>query len=206
MQIQGININWLGHAGFNIENKIIIDPFKITVPIRADIILITHPHYDHCSLEDIEKSIKNSTTIIAPPDCTSKFSKQEKGNIKIITPGKTIQIEDIKIEAVPAYNINKEFHPKENEWCGYIITINNKKIYHAGDTDLIPEMNNIDVDIALLPVGGTYTMNARESAQAAQKIKAKTIIPMHYTKGIAGSKEDAEKLKELLPDKVIILG
>ncbi len=205
MEIEGININWLGHSGFNIENKIVIDPFKIVVPIKVDIVLITHSHYDHCSIEDLQKVIKEDTTIIAPPDCTSKLSRIDKGNIKIIAPDQTIEIQGIKIQAVRAYNIDREFHPRQNDWCGYIITINNKTIYHAGDTDLIPEMNDIQVDIALLPVGGTYTMNAKEAAQAAKKVKAKYVIPMHYTKGIAGSKEDAEKLKELLPDEVIIM-
>lgn len=204
MQIQGINIRWLGHSGFNIENKIIIDPYKIAVPIKTNIVLITHPHYDHCSIEDVEKLADENTTIIIPPDCTSKFARQEKGKIKIIETGQSLQIEDIKIEAIPAYNTNKPFHQKENNWCGYIITINNKKIYHAGDTDLIPEMNNLDVDIALLPIGGTYTMNVDEAIEAIKKIKAKTIIPMHYG-SIVGSKADAERLKKLLPDKVVIL-
>ena len=113
MQIQGINIHYLGHSGFNIENKIIIDPFQIAVPIKVDIVLITHPHYDHCSQEDIEKVLKDNTIIIAPPDCTSKFSRQEKGDLKIISPGQIIDIEDIKIQAVPAYNIDKQFHPKQ---------------------------------------------------------------------------------------------
>jgi len=205
MDIEGININWLGHAGFSIENKIIIDPYKIIVPVKADIVLITHSHYDHCSLEDIEKVVKDNTVVIAPPDCVSTLSKIGKINLKMITPGQVIDIGDIKIQAVPAYNINKEFHPKQNEWVGYLIKIKNKLVYHAGDTDLIPEMNNFQVDIALLPVGGTYTMNAQEAAEAAKRIKAKYVIPMHYTKGIAGSEEDALKLKELLPDKVIIL-
>lgn len=205
MDIQGINIHWLGHSGFNIENKIMIDPFKITVPIKVDIVLITHPHYDHCSLEDIEKVVKEDTIIVAPPDCTSKFARSEKGTLKIITPGQIIDIGDIKIQATPAYNTNKEFHQKENEWCGYLIKIKDKLIYHAGDTDIIPEMDNIKADIALLPVGGTYTMNAQEAALAAQKVKATTVIPMHYTKGLVGSPEDAEKLKQLLPEKVIIL-
>ncbi len=204
MDIQGINIRWLGHSGFNIENKILIDPFKIAVPLKVDIVLITHPHYDHCSLEDIEKIVKNDTIIVAPPDCTSKFARSEKGTLKIISPGQIIDIGDIKIQATPAYNIDKEFHPKENEWCGYIIKIKDKTIYHAGDTDIIPEMDKMNVDIALLPVGGTYTMNAQEAALAAQKVKATTVIPMHYTKGVVGSPEDAEKLKQLLPDKVVI--
>lgn len=206
MDIDGININWLGHSGFNIENRIIIDPFKIIMPFKAEIVLITHSHYDHCSLEDIEKVVKDDTVIIAPPDCASTFSRNEKGNLQLIAPGKKIKVKDILIEAVPSYNINKPFHPKDNEWVGYIITINNKKIYHAGDTDLIPEMNSLNVDIVLLPVGGTYTMNAKEAAEAARRVKAKVVIPMHYTKEIAGSKEDAEELKELLPDiKVILL-
>lgn len=204
MNIEGININWSGHSGFVIENKIAIDPYKIIVPMKADIVLITHSHYDHCSLEDIEKVVKDDTIIIAPPDCSSTLSRNERGNLKLITPGKIIKIDDITVQAVPAYNINKPFHPKENEWVGYLIKIKDKIIYHAGDTDLIPEMNNIKADIALLPVDGTYTMNANEAAEAARRVKAKTVIPMHYG-AIAGTKQDALRLKELLNDINVII-
>ena len=204
MNIQGIEVEWLGHAGFIINNNIFIDPYQIETNKKADLILITHPHYDHCSLEDIKKILKPKTLVIAPPDCSSKLSRIENIKTKIITLGKKFTSNNLEIETVPAYNINKPFHPKQNEWLGYIIKINNKKIYHAGDTDLIPEMNNLNVDIALLPIGGIYTMNAKEAAQAVSKIKCKIAIPMHYGK-IIGTEKDAIEFKNLVKDAEVII-
>ena len=195
------NIKWLGHASFKLtgEKTIYIDPFKMTETEPADIILLTHEHFDHCSPEDIKKIQAEKTVIVCPENCAAKLS----GNIKTIKPGESIDVEGIKIEAIPSYNIDKfrepgvPFHPKDLNGIGCIITINNKRIYHAGDTDFIPEMKDLkDIDVALLPVGGTYTMNAEEAAEAANTIKPKLAIPMHYS-DIVGSVEDAEKFKEL---------
>lgn len=193
-------LNWLGHAGFKINHKnliIYIDPYQLEDSEKADIILITHSHYDHCSISDIQKILKNDTVIVAPVDCTSKFAgKIENKNEVISSPGKNFSLSNIKITAVPAYNVGKQFHPKENAWTGYIIDLNGVKIYHAGDTDLIPEMNGLDVDIAILPVGGTYTMNAKEAAKACDMIKPKMFaIPMHY-KTIVGSETNAYEFKQ----------
>ena len=195
------NIHWLGHASFKItgEKTIYIDPWKLTEGEPADIILITHEHYDHCSVEDVEKISTNNTWIVTTPDTAAKL----KGNIKTVQPGDIITVEGIEVEVVPAYNLNKAFHPSANNWVGYIITINGQRIYHPGDCDFMPEMNNIKADIAFLPVGGTYTMTAEEAAEAANAIGPKIAIPMHYD-DIVGSKADAEKFKQLCNSQVVI--
>ena len=163
------NIEWLGHASFRITNAktIYIDPWKLKIAQPADIILITHGHYDHCSPEDISKIQKKETVILASSDCLKELS----GNVKSIQPGQRLTVSGVEVEAVPAYNIGKAFHPKSNNWLGFIISLDNTRIYHAGDTDLIPEMENIKVDIALLPIGGTYTMDLQQAARLVNQIK-----------------------------------
>ncbi|MBI2559062.1 MBL fold metallo-hydrolase [Candidatus Woesearchaeota archaeon] len=198
------NIKWLGHAGFKIkgEKTIYIDPFKIKETEPADIIIITHEHFDHLSPEDINKVQAGKTIVVTTPDCLIKVS----GNIKAINPGTVLNVDGIQIEAVPAYNTNKQFHPRANGWVGVIVTVNGKRIYHAGDTDNIPEMAYLkNIDIALLPVSGTYVMTAEEAADAANKIMPKVAVPMHYG-SIVGTKADAEKFKKLCKCKVEILG
>ena len=154
------NIKWLGHAAFKISGPplIYIDPWKLRDSEPAELILITHSHYDHFSLEDIAKIRTDDTTIVAPKDCKTP------GNVKYVLPGDTLKLKDVEIEAVAAYNLGKSFHPKSNQWVGYIINIKGTRIYHAGDTDFIPEMETLKVDVALLPIGGTYTMDAEEAA------------------------------------------
>lgn len=201
MKIGKINLEWLGHAGFFIEtegNRIYIDPFKIFRGEKADIILITHSHYDHCSIEDLKKIVKNGTIVVCSGDCCSKFSHmEEKIDLRVIEPGQKIQVGEIKVIAVPAYNTNKNFHSKSEYWNGYIIEVDGLRIYHAGDTDLIPEMSKLGkIDVALLPVGGTYTMTAEEAVKAASVIKPSVAIPMHYG-DIVGSREDGLKFVEL---------
>ncbi len=198
------NIHWLGHATFKIvtEDKIIyIDPFQLKKKDQADIILITHEHFDHCSPEDVEKIQKPDTVIVTTSDCALKLS----GEIKKVKPGDKINVKGIEIEAVPAYNTNKKFHPKENNWVGYIINIKGTKIYHAGDTDKIPEMKDFkNIDIALLPVSGTYVMTAEEAAEAATIINPKIAVPMHYG-SIVGSEKDAKKFADLLKGKIEVV-
>ncbi len=196
-------IHWLGHDSFRLEGEVTvyIDPWKLPPNSpKADIILITHDHYDHCSPEDVVKIQKADTVIVTIPAAARKL----KGEVKTVKPGDKITVKGIEIEAVPAYNTNKPFHPKEAGHVGFIVTLGGKRIYHAGDTDFIPEMKGLKVDIALLPVSGTYVMTAEEAAKAADTIKPEVAIPMHYGE-IVGSEKDAEHFKELTSVQVIIL-
>lgn len=189
------------HSSIKInEGKIIyIDPFKIEKETHdADIIFITHDHYDHYSPEDIEKIEKQDTIIIAPK--TVKALSKIR-NVILVEPNNTYNIEEIKIETIPAYNINKQFHPKENEWVGYIIELNSTRYYIAGDTDITPENKQIKCDIALVPVGGTYTMTFKEAAELVNTINPKIAIPTHYG-SIVGEKDDGEKFKNLLNNNI----
>ncbi len=195
------NIHWLGHDTFKItgEKVIYTDPFKVKKADVADIILITHEHRDHCSPDDIRKVQGPNTVIVTPADCASKL----KGNIKIVKRGDTIDVSGIRIEVVPSYNTNKQFHTKDRGWVGYIFTVSGERIYLAGDTDYIPEMASFRVDIALLPVSGTYVMTAEEAVLAALAIKPKIAIPMHYG-SIVGTVEDARKFAEQLKGKIVV--
>jgi L-ascorbate metabolism protein UlaG (beta-lactamase superfamily) len=209
MQIQNINIDFLGHSGFLITlkdgRKIAIDPYNISESVpKADIILITHDHYDHCSIKDIEKLSKDSTTIVVPADSQSKITKIKYVKMEIIEAGDDLEISNVKIEAIPAYNVDKQYHPKREGWLGYIIKLDEVIIYHAGDTDKIPEMKNLtgygkrgNKFICLLPVSGIYTMDADEAAEVASMISPDLVIPMHYGAGVAGTLEDAEHFASL---------
>jgi len=195
------NIHWLGHASFKITGKkvIYIDPWMLKKGDPADYIFITHGHFDHLSIDDINKISKKDTIIVT----ISAVAQELKGNVKVIKPGDTLTLNGITVEAVPAYNMGKNFHPKDDRNVGFIFTIEGTRIYHAGDTDVIPEMENMRADIALLPVGGKYTMDAESAAKVAQKVKAKIAVPMHWgaLQDVAG-KEAAEKLKTLLKGKM----
>lgn len=196
------NIHWLGHASFKITNErtIYIDPWQLKRKDQADIILVTHPHYDHLSPGDIAKIRTDETIIVSTADSAAKLNH----NVKTIKPGDVVNIKGIEIKAVPAYNVDKPYHPQRNGWVGYIINVEGVKIYHTGDTDFIPEMEDLKVDIALLPVGGTYTMDAEEAAKAANVIKPKIAIPMHWG-SIVGSRADAERFMKLSRVEVKIL-
>ncbi|MDI6642016.1 MAG: MBL fold metallo-hydrolase [Elusimicrobiota bacterium] len=189
-------IKWLGHSSFYIEGDKIVyfDPWKIKKELpKADIVLISHNHYDHCSPEDVKKIIKKETIIVTNETTALNFSGIE---LKIVKPGDKITVYGIDIVIFPAYNIDKSFHPKSSNGLGFVITISGHRIYHCGDTDLIPEMNNIKCDIALLAVSGTYVMTASEATKAAEIIKPKIAIPMHYGE-VVGNIEDAQKFVDL---------
>lgn len=203
------NIHWLGQAAVKImagEKVIFIDPYQISEKDKADIILISHSHRDHFSTNDISKIHKENTMFIAPKDCKKTIGDLFKTDVTVLEPGMSTKVGDVLIEAVPAYNtIKTHYHPKKNRWVGYILTIDGVRIYHAGDTERIPEMKNFTCDIAMLPLGQTYTMNSVEEAtEAAMDVKAKIAIPIHYGM-YEGTAEDAEKFKKILRDKVKVI-
>jgi L-ascorbate metabolism protein UlaG (beta-lactamase superfamily) len=200
------NLYWLGHASFRLDGskRIYFDPYQLPQNSpRADIICITHEHFDHCSLDDIALITTMDTVIISDKAAARKLQNAKVlcREVRFLSPGDNIEIGNIKISAVASYNTNKQFHTKDSHKLGFIVTIDGVKIYHAGDTDLIPEMKNYFCDIALLPVGGTYTMTPDEAAQAALIIKPKLVIPMHYG-SIVGSDTDAKRLQDLLKGKI----
>jgi len=213
MRIKDIEIKWLGHAGFLIDNskKIYIDPYNISEGLpKADLILITHSHYDHCSFEDIKKVVQEGTKIILTADCQSKVTRFDIPiKIEVAGQGQEFVFGDVKINVLPSYNIDKHFHSKGEEWAGYLLKINDVFIYHAGDSDVIPEMQRLTgykqkgkEFVALLPVGGRFTMTAEEAVQAARIIKPDLAIPMHYG-SIVGSEKDAEEFVELCKEEGI---
>lgn len=199
-----MEIRWLGHASFKINTDVLIyiDPWDILKPEPADIILISHSHYDHFSLPDIKKIRTQKTQIVAPPDCIKSLSGD---GLNILKPNQTLNFGNVKITGIPSYNTNKKFHPLDNNWLGFIISYKDEKLYYSGDTDRIPEMENLkDITYALLPIGGTYTMTAEEAAAVAGIFKPKIAIPYHWGK-IVGAKSDADRFKSLYKGETKIL-
>ena len=192
-------IAWLGHDAFRVEASKIIyfDPYGIGGGPKADLILVSHDHFDHCSPEDVAKVQKEGTVIVTEQNSAKKLS----GDVRVIKPGDTVDVAGIKVTGVPSYNTDKDFHPRKNAWLGFIVDVEGVKIYHAGDTDFIPEMKDFEVDIALIPVSGTYVMTAEQAVKAAQAIKPRLAIPMHYG-AIVGDEQDAIQFKKALEGKV----
>ena len=193
---------WLGHDSYRIDGDVVIyfDPYEIKTGTAADIIFISHEHFDHCSPSDVAKVQSEETVIVA--DRVS--AKKLRGKVKTMQPGDRLTVKGVGIEAVPAYNIDKQFHPKDAGMLGFVVNIGGVRVYHAGDTDFIPEMYDIETDVALLPVSGTYVMTADEAVEAALSINPKVAIPMHYG-SIVGDKNDAEHFRDQLAGKVEVV-
>jgi L-ascorbate metabolism protein UlaG (beta-lactamase superfamily) len=211
---KGVKITWLGHDGFRIQDgqTVYVDPFQMGGgnPPKADVILVSHEHFDHCSPDDLKKIMGPNTVIVAHQQSRGELSKLKPKEVKIMKPGDKIKVGKLEVEAVPAYNLNKfrepgkVFHPKEDGKLGFVLTVNGVRIYHAGDTDHIPEMKTIRPEIALIPVSGTYVMTPQEAAEAVASINPNVVIPMHFG-AIVGERKDAETFKKLVSCQVEIL-
>lgn len=205
MKILNLDFTHIAHDTFRIAGSKVIytDPYKVTQGGEADIVLLSHEHFDHLSLEDLEKVCVPGTTIVASPLCREGLKNVKVKKTQYLDPGGKTTVDKVGIEAIPAYNLNKfrepgkVFHPKEEERLGFLIHMDGTSVYFAGDTDFIPEMKSLKCDIALLPVSGTYVMTALEAAQAAAAINPKVAVPMHYA-AIVGSEADAKKFKSLV--------
>ena len=200
-----LSITWSGHAGFKIiygNMKVYIDPYKLSKSYEkisdADIVLITHNHFDHLSIEDLKNIINERTVIVSAQECLSQLKSLKVKESIGIDPHNSVKVDDLKIETVPAYNVNKDFHPKNEKKLGFIVEFGADRLYHVGDSDIIPEMKEVDPTIVLIPVSGTYVMTAEEASKAINElIKPKIVIPMHYGT-IVGNKEDAIRFSQLV--------
>lgn len=188
-------IHWLGHASFAVygSRTVWFDPYRVSGGRTADLILVSHTHSDHFSPQDIARIAGEKTTLVISHDARPDYP----ASVVTMKPGDSIRLLGLTIEAVPAYNISKSYHPKANNWLGYILTIDGSRIYHAGDTDFIPEMKGLAADVGFIPVGGTYTMESREAAQAVKAMKIPLVVPMHWG-GIVGTEKDAADFKDLV--------
>ena len=202
-------IVWTGQASVKIPGlgaNVYVDPYKVKTQDKADLVMITHSHDDHLSSSSLEKICHNQTTIIAPADVASKMKRIPQKETLVVKPGDKVTVNNLTVEAVPMYNVKKtQCHPKSKNWVGYVITGNGVSVYHAGDTERIPEMDQIHCDIALLPLGQKYTMNSvEEAAESARAVHAKIAVPIHF--GIyEGSQKDAVKFKDLLSGQMEVV-
>lgn len=203
LTINGLDIVWLKHAAFLLKGQgiaIAIDPAQLaTIPERVDLVLITHDHFDHCDPAAVRQIAKPDALILAPHNAASKL--KSSGTVRVVQAGDVVTEKGVTVKVVPAYNIRADrqrFHPKTYGGVGYLVTLAGRVIYHAGDTDVIPEMDTLGkVDVALLPVSGTYVMDADEAADAVRKIRPTYAIPMHWG-SIIGGRADAERFAQLV--------
>ena len=204
---------WLGHSGFRIRAGravVYVDPYRVGEGPKADVILITHGHYDHFSPQDVERLSHERTWLVGPP----AVAERAGGRAISIAPGEVLEAElarGLEIAAVAAYNTSKHdangrpFHPRAAGWVGYNLNVLGERLYHSGDTDVIPEMDTvIGVDVALLPVSGVYVMTADEAAEAARRIQPQVAVPMHWG-GHIGTRADATRFAEKAPVEVRIM-
>ena len=185
---------WFRQSAYRFDGEgftVYIDPWGVTDPTPADVVFITHAHFDHFSTEDLDKIRKDGTKIFAPADVAEELS----GDVVPVQPGDSVQAGSITGQAVPAYNVAEdrlEMHPKANKWVGYVLTLGGNTYYHAGDTDHVPELDEVKADVAFLPIGGTYTMDAGEAAGLAKSIDPEVAVPMHYG-FVVGSPSEADR-------------
>lgn len=196
-------LSWLGHASFLISGTktVYIDPWKIDgEPHDGDIVLVSHSHFDHFSVEDMRSVLKEGGTVVGSGDVI-----EELGYGRVLTPGSQIDLLGVSIEGVSAYNVEKEYHPKENGWLGFVVSMDGKRVYYAGDTDSSEEMKNLeDIDLALIPVGGNYTFGPEEAAEAVNGFSPKKALPYHWG-DVIGNRKDAQKFKKKAEIPVEIL-
>jgi L-ascorbate metabolism protein UlaG (beta-lactamase superfamily) len=203
-EYHGVKVHWLGHDSIVLEGSkvVMIDPFKAKGDFKADILLISHEHSDHLSPDDIARFTTPATVVLASKPCEEGLKNFRLEKL-FVSPGSKDVVKGVTVETIPAYNLNKfrspgnVFHPKADGRVGWVVTMDGAKFYHAGDADAIPEMGSLDVDVAFLPVSGTYVMTAREAADAARTLKTKVVIPMHFN-SIVGTSADAEEFKKLV--------
>lgn len=202
--LEGIKVLCHSSIKFDKGQVIYFDPYKINENYNdADVIFVTHSHYDHFSEEDILKVKKETTKIVVPEDLYDRSTELgfDERDILVVKPNEEYIVNNIKFKTIPSYNINKNFHPKSNNWVGYIITIDNVSYYIAGDTDITEENKKVKCDVAFVPIGGTYTMTAEEAANLVNEIKPKIAVPIHYGL-IVGTKEDEEVFKSLVNENI----
>ncbi len=207
---KNVNVRWLGHDSFVLQGSktVIIDPFKAKGDYKADVLLISHEHFDHLSPDDIKRFTNPGTTLVAPKICEDAL-KDFRFEKKFVAPISRTVVKGVTVETIPAYNTNKfrepgkVFHPKDDGRVGFVVTLDGVRFYHAGDSDLTPEMRAVNVDVALLPVSGTYVMTPEEASEAAKAMKTNVAIPMHFA-AIVGSREDAVKFKKLVGDRCAV--
>lgn len=198
-------VTWTYHAGFRIDRDgkvIYLDPWRLSTTIAtADVVFITHPHFDHFDLSDLQKVVGPNTKLVMPPDC--EYSGP--GQVIHAQPGQSLTVEGIQVQVIHAYNINKEYHPREKNWLGYVLTVGGVTFLHPGDTDDTPELRAVsNIHVAFVPVSGTYVMTASEAAAAMNAIQPQVAVPMHWG-AIIGSRADAEQFRDLFNGTTVIL-
>ncbi len=209
MDIRTDNITVFTHSSIGIfgSKTVYFDPFQMnTAPHDADIVCITHSHYDHFSPEDLQKVCKPDTVLVFPESMANEVAEPEFADYPAVpmAPRERRTMDGVEVETIPAYNLHKPFHPKGNAWVGYLITMDNIRYYIAGDTDVTEENQKVQCDIALVPIGGTYTMTAKKAAGLVNTIRPKVAIPTHYG-SIVGTKTDADEFRNMVSPEISVL-